>query len=56
MMYQDSRDLPQLAKNDFPLKALVEACEEVLSLGLNQCKLSRLKWATFLIKRICFWL
>ena len=44
----DSRDLPQLAKNDFPLKALVEAHEEVLSLGLNQFKLSRPYWTTFL--------
>jgi hypothetical protein len=35
MMYQDSRDLPRLAKNDFPLKALVETYEEALSLELN---------------------
>ena len=35
MMYQDSRDLPHLAKNDIPRKALVEAYEKALSLGLK---------------------
>ena len=46
-MCLESRNLPQLAKNDFPHKTLVEACEEVLSLGLNQCKISRPLRATF---------
>ena len=40
MMYQDSRDLPHLAKNDFPRKALVEAYEEVLRLGLLRIALT----------------
>ena len=40
-MSQDSRDLPQLAKNDFPHKALVEAYEEARKLVHSQLKLSR---------------